>query len=371
MGGTEEETMAGKLASVVVITLLCLAGCSSSSESRAPSVDPVGPPDDTVVLAMHLQDERPVCLERVEIWDSEYGRGLKLTTPHYEVFTTLLDPLMLRDVPGFIEAVHHGYNSVLPQPLETVTRFTIFLFANRTQWEDFTRDFAADKADVLCGIKTGAYYLNGACVVYDIGRTRTFSAMAHEGWHQFNSKHFTYRLPSWLDEGVAMLFEAHTCEDGVFRFDPSRNALRLDVLNETLATAKTLSLADVVATSPGEVLATDETEAVLSFYCQSYALVRFLREAQAGRYRNRFHHLLWDALLGTWPVDEQVGDTAADRNRPRTVQWNRQVGPQLFEHYIGTDLGRLESEYLVFCRRIAKEASESGSASPMVHSAGR
>jgi len=53
-------------------------------------------------------------------------------------------------------------------------------------------------------------------VVYYIGRERTFSALGHEGWHQFNSRHFKFRLPSWLDEGIAMLFEIHRSEKGFF-----------------------------------------------------------------------------------------------------------------------------------------------------------
>jgi len=36
--------------------------------------------------------------------------------------------------------------------------------------------------------------------------------------------------------------------------------------------------------SPGEALATDQTEAVMAFYSQSYALTRFLREAGYGKH---------------------------------------------------------------------------------------
>jgi len=173
---------------------------------------------------------------------------------------------MLRTVPGFIESAYWGYNDQLPQPIETVAKFRIYLFADRDQWERFTRSFAGEQASVFCKIKTGAYYLNGA-----------LSAIGHEGWHQFNSRHFTFRLPSWLDEGVAMLFETSRYEDGVFYFDPTRNVQRLGALRETLNAGKPISLKELIATSPGEVLATDQSETVLAFYSQSYALVRFSR----------------------------------------------------------------------------------------------
>jgi hypothetical protein len=112
-----------------------------------------------------------------------------------------------------------------------------------------------------------------------------------------------------------------------------------------------------VTTSPGEVLATDQGEAVMAFYSQSYALVRFLREAGYGRRMNAYRQLLWDGLSGRWPLDESTGTMAEDRNLPRTIPWNRTVGRQLFEHYIGTDFEQLEREYLAFCRRIVSGLS--------------
>lgn len=226
------------------------------------------------------------------------------------------------------------------------------MFADRRQWEEFTRDFAGDQASLFCKIKTGAYYLNGVCVVYDIGPKRTLAAIGHEGWHQFNSRHFKYRLPSWLDEGVAMLFEASVYEQGLFRFDPAGNIQRLGALKETLGKAGQISLRDLIATSPGEVLATDQAEAVMAFYSQSYALVRFLREADYGSRLVSYRRLLQDGLMGYWPLDESAGATAENRNLPRTIPWNRAVGRQLFEHYVGADMDQLEREYLAFCRRI-------------------
>src|SRR4030042_1251901 len=117
---------------------------------------------------------------------------------------------------GMIEAAYKAYNLQLPEPIETKTEFTIYLFADRRQWEDFTNNFAGEQAEIFRLIKAGAYCHNGTCVAYDIGSERTFSVLAHEGWHQFSSRHFKFRLPSWLDEGVAMLFETQAAGDGTF-----------------------------------------------------------------------------------------------------------------------------------------------------------
>lgn len=291
----------------------------------------------------------------VEPWQGKSGPGLRLTTAHYEIFATVTQPLMLRMIPGFVESAYRGYNGQLPEPIDTVHPFQIYLFGDRRQWESFTREFAGDQAELFCRIKTGAYYLNGACVVYDIGPQRTFAALGHEGWHQFNSRHFKYRLPSWLDEGVAMLFETSVSEGGLFRFDPAGNAQRLSALRETLWCGKPIPLRDLISTSPGEVLAVDQAEAVLAFYSQSYALIRFLREADSGKRLDAYHRLMSDGLTGQWPLDSAAGATAEDRNLPRTISWNRQVGRQLFEHYIGSDLDRIEREYLAFCQRITRD----------------
>jgi hypothetical protein len=344
--------MARWLAAALILGAIVLTGCRQPDRARTASAK-ASPSDQTCRATVErLESEHLPALVSVEGWESQYGSGVKLSTEHYEIFSTVVQPLMLRMVPGFIESAYRGYNDQLPEPIDTASRFQVYLFAERSQWEDFTRSFAGDQASLFCKIKTGAYYLNGACVVYDIGPKRTLSALGHEGWHQFNSRHFKYRLPSWLDEGVAMLFETSVSDGNLFHFDPAGNVQRLGALKDTLGKGKSIPLRDLISTSPGEVLAIDQAEAVMAFYSQSYALVRFLREADYGRRLDSYQRLLSDGLTGRWPLDESAGITAADRNLPRTIPWNRQVGRQLFEHYIGTDLNQIEQEYLAFCRRI-------------------
>jgi hypothetical protein len=349
--------MARSLVSVAIVAVLGLAGCARSNRPRAAPIDNAEFGPTPVSLLERLQSERLPALRSVEPWANEFGPGLKLTTDHYEIFSTLQQPLILRMIPGFVESAYRGYNDQLARPIETSSRFTIYLFADRRQWEDFTHAFAGDQAPLFCKIKTGAYYLNGACVVYDIGPKRTLAAIGHEGWHQFNSRLFTYRLPSWLDEGVAMLFEAGVYERGLFRFDPALNIQRLGALKETLDKSKLIPLHDLIVTSPGEVLASDQTETVMAFYSQSYALVRFLRESGYGKRLDSYHQLLQDGLLGRWPLDASTGATAENRNLPRTIPWNRTVGRQLFERYVGTDMEQLDREYLAFCHRIVSGLS--------------
>ena len=342
--------MARKFAIIWIALVFGLAGCfegtSSVSTDGAYRIDTPGG------MAERLQSENLPALQSVEVWENEYGPGLKVSTAHYEIFTTLLEPLILRQVPGFVESAYRGYQGQLPESIRTRSKFTIYLFATRKQWEDFTRSFAGARAGLYCKVKAGAYYLNGACVAYNIGRERTFSVLGHEGWHQFNSRHFTYRLPSWLDEGIATLFEVHREEGGLFYFEPGRNAYRLGALRKTLINGNMIPLRELMAVNPGEVLATDEDDAVSAFYCQSYALVRFLREEDYGKRLGDYHKMLLGGLRGDWPLSASDKRVAADRNIPRTVRWNRTVGPLLFKHYIGDDFKEIEKEYTAFCRKI-------------------
>jgi hypothetical protein len=325
--------------------IVCVTGCAPDNvqarRARAEATE-------------YLRRENLSTLESVEVWDDKYGPGLKLTTAHYEIFTTLLEPGVLRRSGDFLESVYRAYNSQLPEPIETRNKFTVYLFADRRQWEDFTRNFTGEQAETFCRIKAGAYYHNGACVAYDIGPQRTLSVLGHEGWHQFNDRHFKFRLPSWLDEGVATLFETHGTEEGTFNLEPAKNAYRLSGLKKTLANNKMIPLRDLIASNPGNVLATDQTEAVTAFYSQSYALVRFLQEADSGRRLDAYHRLLADGLHGNWPLDKVSRNIAANRNIPRNILWNHIVGLVLFQDYIGYDCEPIEKEYLAFCRQIVE-----------------
>src|SRR4030042_123163 len=172
--------MTNKLALICILGVMLVVGCLESQaridKSETARIDtPLG-------MIEYLHKRNLPALESVEVWQNEYGPGLKLTTAHYEILTTLLEPLMLTQVPGFMESAYRGYNDQLPEPIETTTKFTVYLFAERKQWEDFTRTFAGPQAPLYCKIKSGGYYLNDACVAYNISRELTFSLLGHERW---------------------------------------------------------------------------------------------------------------------------------------------------------------------------------------------
>ncbi len=339
-----------KIFFILATAAFCLTGCLESDSYT--SVRQSNRIDTVDGMIEYLQGRGLPPLKSITEWKNKYGPGLKLTTKHYQIYTTLLEPLMLSQVPGFMESAYRGYQGQLPETIETKSKFTIYLFAQRQQWEDFTEFFTGPQAPLYHKIKSGAYYLNGACVAYNIGREKTFAVLGHEGWHQFNSRHFKFRLPSWLDEGIAMLFEVSRYEKGLFYFEPGKNLYRLGALKQTLAKNRIIPLRRLITLNPGEVLATNQVEPVTAFYAQSYALVRFLRESEYGKRLSNYHRLLLDSLNGRWPLNSTVRRIAADRNIPLTVRWNRIVGPQLFKHYVTDEFEQIQEEYVIFCRKI-------------------
>lgn len=335
---------------IIAVSLLTLVGTGCQQENSRPMVREEPTLQNSTAIINYL--ERLPAVKSVTPWHSAYGPGIVIKTAHYEIYTTLNEPLMLRQVPGFLESAYRGYQKQLPRPIETHTPFKTYIFGTRKQWEEFTRHFTGPDAEVYLKINRGAYYLKGATVSYNIGRSRTFGVLAHEGWHQFNSKHFKYRLPSWIDEGIAMHFEAFEYNNGWFTFEPSENYQRLGSLKLMLQKGKMMPLSKLITLNPGQVLIHSDSEAAVAFYSQAYALVRFLREAHYGKRLVKYNNMLNGGLEGTWPMSKISARIAADRNIPMTAGYNSIAARRLFEIYINENLDKLNAEYLRFCYKI-------------------
>jgi len=329
--------------------LSCL-GCQKSNRPTASNgtADALNGPYQMVV---YMRTEPAV--KDAQVWKNSYGPGLTIQTDNYTVYTTLLEPLMLRQLPAFLESAYKAYQSQLPQALNKTQPLEVYLFDTRDQWEQFTLDTAGADAKVYLQIQRGAYTLNGIVVAYNIGRKQTFSVIGHEGWHQFNQRLFVYRLPSWLDEGIATLFETCRYSQGQFLFEPGRNLMRLGSLKRTIGRRQLIPLRQLIVLNPGQVLnGHSNDDAVVAFYAQNYALVRFLREYNYGIRLRNYHTLLLGGADGSWPLPRELASLTADRNRPLTVGWNMQISPILFTHYIEPEIDRLEAEYQAFCKKI-------------------
>jgi len=333
---------------ILVSLFFFVCGCEEENKINNRSVAALSTVDGMIKYVAPLPS-----VQSVEKWDSQYGDGLTIKTQHYTIHTTMLEPLMLKQIPAFVEAAWRQYQSQLPVPVTNEGGFVLYLFKDRSQWEQFTKGFTGAQWPMYLKIKKGAYFLNSTCVAYNIGRSRTFSVIGHEGWHQFCNRFFKYRLPSWLDEGIAQLFEQNDLENGRFVFQPARNYSKLGALKLAMQNNRMIPLRNLISLNPGEVVLWEQADlAVMAFYAQSYALVRFLREENYGKRLSNYHQMLVGALNGTWPLDETEAKIASDRNIPITARWNSYIAQKLFSIYIGQDIEKIEPEYLRFCGKM-------------------
>lgn len=293
-------------------------------------------------------------IRKMQRWEETGVQGACIETQHYQIYTTLADPLMLRQIPSFVESAYRAYQSQVPDSIECTEKFRIYLYDDRLSWETFTRQFTGRDADMYLKIQRGAYAKDGVCVAYNIGRKHTFAVMGHEGWHQFNQHYFKYRLPSWLDEGVATLFETCQYKQGVFEFRPQDNLMRLGSLRTVLQKGKMIPAAQLILLNPGQVLERygQDSEAVMTFYAQTYAMVRFLREYGYGRRLSNYHNLLLGGLRGNWPIEPALAEMAGNRDVPLTAAWNSRISPMLFNLYIDKDMETFDSQYRQYCNDI-------------------
>ncbi len=339
-----------KIICLAAIPALLIFGCSESAKTGSGSAPSDRPAELSTPAGMCEYLKKLPAVEDARIWQNEYAPGIRITTDHYEVYTTLIEPLMLRQIPALVEAAYKAFQRQLPSPVQTDRKFDIYLFALRSEWEQFTREHAGRNYPMYLKIKKGAYYLNGACVAYNIGRNTTFGVLTHEAWHQFNSRTFMYRLPSWLDEGIATTLETPIYKRGKFSFPAYANLNRLGGLRKTMLEGNFIPLKHLIALNPGYVIS--DSANVMAFYSQAYALVRFLREDEYGKRLTSYHNLLLAGLRGNWPLSDRNRTMAADRNIPLTTGFNAYVSTKLFSLYIGEDIEQIEKEYRRFCTKL-------------------
>ena len=78
--------MARKLTVAALMLIICLSGCAQPYQARTHSSRRTS---GMLARTMErLQSENLPSLHSVEIWENSYGPGLKLTTDHYDIFTS-------------------------------------------------------------------------------------------------------------------------------------------------------------------------------------------------------------------------------------------------------------------------------------------
>lgn len=289
------------------------------------------------------------------------GPAFKVTTGHYEIYTTLTDPLLLRQVPTFLESAFTQYTNLLAPCPSISQKMSVYFFNTRAQWEDFTVRWAGVQSENYLKIQAGAYYFNRACVAYHISRQSNFSVLAHEAWHQYNDTVSQFHLPAWLDEGLATHFEAYRWEKGKVIFDARLNGGRLFALKKSIQSGQLFSITELLQLDAGKILSVlkyDEDHSgksnprVIAYYAQIYALTRFLQEYNYSRYLTGFDKMISDGFRGRWALSAADRQEAIQKDRNPTRQWNSRVGPEIFKRYISNDVELLENPYRLYCKKL-------------------
>lgn len=292
----------------------------------------------------------PIAVEQRE-WTSPAGRpGLQLLTDHYDLRLTAGDAMLQQYLAPFMETAFAEYARLMPSERTNVDRLVVYLFGTRPEWAAFTAQNYPHQARVYLHIHAGGFVdqPTATAVVHDIGRDRTLSLLAHEGFHQYLAAYFPRRVPPWLNEGLATQFEEFDLDGDRPVFTPRRNFARSNDLRAALGPdGQFIPLPQLLRMNAGEaVVETGRT--VRTYYAQVWSTVLFLRYGGDARYTEGFARLLADA--GTDRLDHAISAYRA----AKTDAGDLSDGEIVFRHYLSEDLAAFTAEYHQFAQSLVR-----------------
>lgn len=125
---------------------------------------------------------------------------------HYRVTTTASHAQALA-VAHAMEALRGAYLSTMDVRPQVGGRLSLVLYKDRAEF----------KANNRSRPWAEAYYLAPHCNAYVADGRNPYHWMVHEGVHQLNNEVAHYRLPGWINEGLASYFGTSRIVDGVMR----------------------------------------------------------------------------------------------------------------------------------------------------------
>ena len=316
------DRICGTLVSCVAVLLMWAAGCTTAD--RTP----------------------PVTVTRAD-WSFDGVPGRKLTTTHFDIYSTLTDAPFEKALPGFLEAAHRQYAALLP-PSDTTDRLQTYVFANRRQWDAFTRRRFPQRYRVYRQIGSGGFANGNVCVAYYLrSRAPTLAVLAHEGMHQYFAHHFKGPLPAWINEGLACYCESYDLPGGTPRFTPRHNTFRINALREALALDALIPLDEMLATDAGKVIVNGQSRRIKTYYAQAWAMVLFCRDGGNDTYAAGFERMLGDITTGRLQRVARANQISS----PGASQTS--YGKAVFRAYITDDLPAFDKSFRAYIHRLA------------------
>jgi hypothetical protein len=327
----------------ILLLAMLLQGCTSP-DARPPRVR-------TSYLGMDsANSDEPVVIEQ---WTFMGVEGQCLVTPRWEIYTTLQNERLRNSLPSFYEAALIEYTSSLGELPPPPTPLTSYLFGDRRQWKNKTRMMLPHLASSFESLGRGGFTADGVAVLYDIDDGQwdhdTLALASHEGWHQYAQTTFEHQLPAWLDEGIATLFEGFRLRRGEIEFDVASNRERRYRLREAARSNTLIPLQTLLESDPHDVLAKSKST-LLTYYAQVWALARFLKDGEDGRYRPALENVLlltaegdlYRQLLRNVSREEANGDRAT------------LVGRRMIEIFFNEDFDAFDASYQAWIEEISR-----------------
>jgi hypothetical protein len=299
--------------------------------------------------------EIPVTREQ---WQFSSYPGYRITSPSYDVHTTIAYERVLDRLPIFLECALDHYRTSLADLPGPRRRLQTYIFRDRRQWSAKTRQLLPSQAGTFENLGRGGYTTRGTSVLYYIdwsGRDRdTFAIAAHEGWHQYTQTCFRNPLPIWLEEGIATYMEGYRFRRTMVvpEFQPWNNWERSRALGDAIRAGNLIPLRELLDESPQKFLG-EGKDRLLVYYAQVWALTRFLADGNDGRYRDRLAEALTDAASGRLiPRLARAPAVLAYGGNGQKV--TSRTGPWMILGYFTSDLVAFEKEFLAYARSIAR-----------------
>lgn len=256
-------------------------------------------------------------------WPGGPPGGQTLLTPHYALHTTVKDPAFLRQLARTMEDSYRLYAELAPQS----DRLHGHVYARREEWADYTQQSAGPLAPVYLQIHRGGYAHGNLFATFHHGDRQTLAVCRHEGWHQYVASRFARRLPPFVEEAVATLFEEGFEAGDVAR--PLPNGTRQLRLAEAVRRGHVWPLRTLLEMHAGDVIGSDAAQ-IDTFYAQAWALALFVLQRDA--YRDGFRRMLVAYADGSVAAQEPVS---------------------AFERYLGLPFERIEADYVRYVRELA------------------
>ncbi|MCC7291173.1 MAG: DUF1570 domain-containing protein [Phycisphaerales bacterium] len=283
-----------------------------------------------------------------EPWPAAEREGVRLSTEHFDLYTTVEDGELRSALPVLAEAAHQQYARLLPPaPGHEGARLTTYVFATRGEWDRFTRARFPQSYAVYQYIRAGGFTEDGTAVLVHSTPAATLATLAHEGWHQYVQTRTSCRPPAWLNEGLACYLESFDFTRQPPRPLPLGNSFRLEHLRSALAESKAFSLHELLDTDAGEVLLHNHSGITQTYYAGVWGLVSFLRHGSEGRHAAALDRLLADLADGSLPIRVRAAMLT------REGEGGGDFGRAVFSLYFGAADKNMEQAYQAYLRELA------------------